>query len=54
MNEYEAKSCHEAMLKFLRRQGEDKIKTIEKQGEEEFKNERDRYIHAEKERIVED
>ena len=37
MNDYDAKQCHEAMLKFLRRQGDDKEKGIIRASEEEFK-----------------
>jgi hypothetical protein len=44
MNDSEAKHCHEAMLKFIRRQGEDKILTIKKQEQEEFAKERSQYI----------
>lgn len=51
MNDFEAKQCHEQMVKFIYRQGQDKILTIDKQGEEEFKTERDAFIELEKERI---
>jgi hypothetical protein len=40
MNDYESKQCQEALLKFLKRTGEDKAKTIEKQADEEFKGQK--------------
>jgi len=52
MNEYEAKQCHEAMLKFLKRHGEDKANTITKQADDEFKSMRNNFIEEEKARIV--
>lgn len=54
MNEYEAKQCHEAMLKFLKRHGEDKANTITKQADDEFKSMRNNFIEEEKARIVQD
>lgn len=40
------------MVKFIYRQGQDKVLTIDKQGEEEFKKEKDTFIAAEKERLA--
>ena len=54
MNDYEAKSCHEAMLKFLRRNGEDKIKGIEAQAKEEYESSRSAYIKEQQEVITND
>lgn len=54
MNDYEAKSCHEAMLKFLRRNGEDKIKGIEAQAKEEYETSRSAYIKEQQELITND
>jgi hypothetical protein len=51
MNDFEAKQCHEQMVKFIYRQGQDRVLTIENQGQEEFKTERDAFIKAEKERL---
>ena len=51
MNEYEAKQCHEAMLKFLRRNGEDKIKTTEKAALEEFTASKATFVAEEQKRI---
>lgn len=52
MEDYDAKRCHEAMLKFLRRTGEDKANRIESQAREEFKAQRDDFIREEQERML--
>ena len=52
MNEFEAKQCHEAMLKFLKRHGDDKINTIKKQCDDEFTAQRNQYVEEEKQRII--
>lgn len=52
MNDFEAKACHEAMLKYLRRTGEDKIKATKAQADEEFAAQKNAYVHEEQERIA--
>ena len=54
MNDYEAKQCHEAMLKFLTRQANDKIKGIEASAKEDFNRQKEDFIKEEQERIVND
>lgn len=54
MNDFEARSCHEAMLKYLRRTGEDKIRATKAQGDEEFAAQKQSYVQEEQERIAND
>jgi hypothetical protein len=54
MNDFEAKSCHEAMLKYLRRTGEDKIRATKAQGDDEFAMQKNSYVREEQERIIND
>ena len=52
MNDYQVKQCHEAMLKFIRRQGDDKMNGILKSAEDECKRQKADYIEEEKVRII--
>jgi hypothetical protein len=54
MDNFKAKQYHEQMLKFISKQGNDKVASLSKQGEEECAREKAQYIAAEKERIVND
>jgi V-type H+-transporting ATPase subunit E len=54
MNDYESKQCQEAMLKFLKRTGEDKANTIKKQADDEFKSQKEAFIEEEKQRLTAD
>lgn len=54
MDDLEAKRCHEALLKYINRTGEDKEKTITKASTDEFNKLRTKYIAEEQERIVND
>lgn len=52
MNDYEAKQCHEAMLKFLKKQGDEKAAAITKGADEEFRHQKALYIEEEKARVM--
>jgi V-type H+-transporting ATPase subunit E len=52
MNDFEAKQCQEAIHKFIKRQGEEKVATINKQRDDEFNTERNKHIEEEKQRII--
>lgn len=54
MDENEARQCKVAILSFMKNQGEEKVKAIEKQSQEEHLKEKGKFIQEEKDRIVQD
>jgi hypothetical protein len=52
MDELEAKRCHEALLKYIGRTGEEKVKAISRAAKEEYDSMRAKYISEEKDRII--
>lgn len=52
MDESEAKRCHESLLKFISDQGRERAEQIKRQGQDEFKGQRDSYIKEEQARIT--
>lgn len=54
MDDLEAKRCHEALLKYINRTGEDKERAITKASQDEFNKLRSEYIASEQERIIND
>ena len=54
MNDYQVKQCHEAMLKFLRKQGDDKMNGILRSADDECKRQKADYIEEERQRIIQD
>lgn len=54
MDDLEAKRCHEALLKYINRTGEDKERAITRASQDEFNKLRSEYIASEQERIIND
>jgi V-type H+-transporting ATPase subunit E len=52
MDELEAKRCHEALLKYINRTGDDKLNSINKQANDEFQSQKSQYIKEEQARIT--
>lgn len=52
MDDLDAKRCHEALLKYINRSGEDKERSITKASQEEFNRLKAKHIADEQERII--
>ena len=54
MNDSEASKVLASMIQFIKSHGDERVQTIQKQAEDEFTIEKEKYIAKEKERLMQD
>ena len=54
MNDSEASKVLASMIQFIKSHGDERVQTIQKQAEDEFTIEKEKYIAQEKERLMQD
>lgn len=54
MNDQEATNVLKSMIAFIRSHGDERVATIQKQAEDEFTIQKEKYIADEKERLIQD